>query len=46
MPLLAHEEARKLMETRGADQLKAMQALLREKGPRNRTRAATRFFFQ
>ncbi|MFC3110487.1 MBL fold metallo-hydrolase [Undibacterium arcticum] len=31
VPLLAHEEARKLMETRGADQLKAMQALLREK---------------
>ena len=31
VPLLAHEEARKLMDVRGADQLKAMQALLREK---------------
>ncbi len=31
VPLLAHEEAIKLMETRGGDQLKAMQALLREK---------------
>jgi len=31
VPLLAHEEARKLMETRGADQLKAMQALLQDK---------------
>lgn len=31
VPLLAHEDARKLMEARGAEQLKAMQALLREK---------------
>ncbi|NMM37215.1 MAG: MBL fold metallo-hydrolase [Glaciimonas sp.] len=31
VPLIAHEEARKLMEMRGADQLKAMQALLQEK---------------
>lgn len=31
VPLLAHEEARKLMETHGADQLKAMQALLKDK---------------
>lgn len=31
VPLLAHEEARKLMDARGAGQLKAMQALLREK---------------
>jgi glyoxylase-like metal-dependent hydrolase (beta-lactamase superfamily II) len=31
VPLLAHEEARKLMEARGADQLKAMQGLLRDK---------------
>lgn len=31
VPLIAHEEARKLMEARGADQLKAMQALLRDK---------------
>ncbi|MEO8599862.1 MAG: MBL fold metallo-hydrolase [bacterium] len=31
VPVIAHEEARKLMESRGADQLKAMQALLREK---------------
>ena len=31
VPVLAHQEARKLMEARGADQLKAMQLLLREK---------------
>lgn len=31
VPLLAHQEARKLMEARGPDQLKAMQALLQEK---------------
>lgn len=31
VPLLAHEEARKFMETHGADQLRAMQALLQDK---------------
>lgn len=31
VPLLAHEEARKLMDARGTEQLKAMQALLKEK---------------
>ncbi len=31
VPLLAHQDARKLMEARGAEQLKTMQALLRDK---------------